>query len=86
MEPDVIKNYVSKIIKLSPKFILLRNLREGKQKKNKKKVGVTKQTKKLDYIRFFSKNYILIASNVIPFGFKTYDNFSSELLLFKRKN
>ena len=36
MEPEVVKNYLLKVINLKPKYILLRNLREGKQIKKKK--------------------------------------------------
>ena len=53
MEPDVLKNYIDHIVRLKPKYILLRNLREGKQKKTKDNfVGVKKQIKFKDYIQF----------------------------------
>ena len=55
MEPKVVKNYINHIIRLSPKFILLRNLREGKQIKSKFRNGVIKQVKKNDYIKFLKK-------------------------------
>jgi putative sugar O-methyltransferase len=84
MEPEVVKNYIKHVIRLSPKYILLRNLREGKQKKTYKKTGVIKQTKKNDYIKYLKTKYILKNSNVIPYGEKKYDNFHSELLLFKK--
>ena len=38
MEPEVVKNYLLKVINLKPKYILLRNLREGKQIKKKIKL------------------------------------------------
>ena len=85
MEPKVVKNYIYHINRLSPKFILLRNLKEGKQIKSTKIHGVLKQIKKNDYIKFLKTNYVLVNSNVRPYGFKTYDNFNSELLLFKKK-
>ena len=86
MEPKVVRNYINHVIRLSPKFILLRNLREGKQIKSKFRNGVIKQVKKNDYIKFLKKKYKMINSNILPFGFKTYDNFHSELLIFKKKN
>ena len=92
MEHDVVKNYINKIFILSPKYILLRNLREGKNTKiNKNKYThsfnhfVNKPIKKDNYIKLLKKNYNLINSNVEPYGFKTWDNYNSELLLFKKK-
>ena len=83
MEPDVLKNYIDHIVRLKPKYILLRNLREGKQKKTKDNfVGVKKQIKFKDYIQFFKRNYQLVEKNVIPFGYQTIDNFHSEILIF----
>ena len=55
MEPEVVKNYIKHVQRLSPKFILLRNLKEGKQIRTKRSIGVLKQTKKKDYIKYFKK-------------------------------
>jgi putative sugar O-methyltransferase len=92
MEYDVVKNYIDKIFILCPKYILLRNLREGKNTKiNKNKYKhsfnhfVKKPIKKGNYIKLLKKNYNLINSNVEPYGFKTWDNYNSELLLFKKR-
>ena len=85
MEPEVVKNYIKHVIRLSPKFILLRNLKEGKQKKTSKRNGVLRQIKKNDYIKYLKTKYILKNNNVRPFGFKTFDNFHSELLLFEKR-
>jgi len=87
MEPNIVKNYLDLISKLKPKYILLRNLREGKQLVNKAKdrPGVKKQTKPIHYKKFLNKKYKLLSSNTIPFGYKTYDNFHSELYLFEKK-
>ena len=46
MEPYIVKNYLNKVIELNPKFILMRNLREGKQIKRKGKIGVKELRKK----------------------------------------
>ena len=83
MEPDIVKNYVRLISKLNPKYILLRNLREGKQKQTKTNLGVIKPILKNDYLRFFS-TYTLLKSNVVPFGYKTVDGYHSELMILKR--
>tara|TARA_B100000963_G_scaffold358210_1_gene382289 strand:- start:32616 stop:33650 length:1035 start_codon:yes stop_codon:yes gene_type:complete len=85
MEPYIVKNYLNKVIRLNPKFILMRNLREGKQLKKKGKIGVKRATKKKDYIKFLKKNYKLIFSSVKVYGFETFDKYNSELLIFKKK-
>jgi putative sugar O-methyltransferase len=84
MEPHVVKNYLNIIIKLKPEYILLRNLREGKQLKKAQSVGVEKMIKFEDYVFFLKKNYYLLNKNVIPFGYRTFDNFNSELLIFRK--
>ncbi len=84
MEPDIVINYVKSITEMHPKYILLRNLREGKQKRKKGNVGVKMPILKKDYLQFFDK-YDLLGSNVLPFGFQTIDGFNSELLILKRK-
>jgi putative sugar O-methyltransferase len=84
MEPNIVKNYLNKIIKLKPKYVLLRNLKEGKQLKKKNTLGVEKATKSKNYINYLKNNYKLINKNTITFGYKTFDNFNSEVLLFKR--
>tara|TARA_B100001057_G_scaffold446226_1_gene484593 strand:- start:276 stop:1325 length:1050 start_codon:yes stop_codon:yes gene_type:complete len=83
MEPHIVSNYAKKVVELNPKYILLRNLREGKQKKVGKKVGVEKPIIREDYLSYF-KNYELLSSDTDTFGYKTTDNFHSELLLFKK--
>jgi putative sugar O-methyltransferase len=86
MEPDVVENYFSHIERLGPKWILLRNMKEGKNVKNHTSnvPGVEKPIKSEDYISMIP-NYELVDRNVIPFGFRTVDGFNSELLLLKRK-
>lgn len=84
MEPDVVENYLHHVDRLKPRWILLRNMQEGKQIKREGHVGVEVPIKSSDYLRMLS-NYKLIESNVHPFGFETVDGFHSELQLFKRK-
>ena len=87
MEPNIVQNYLNHVKRLNTKWILLRNMREGKQiKKTHDDVGVEIPTKKADYVKMIEDKYSLIAANVFPFGYKTVDGFHSELLLFRRKN
>lgn len=84
MEPDVVQNYCGHVDRLQAKHVLLRNLREGKQKAAvADAVGVREPVKADDYDRFFP-NYRLLAANTEPFGFKTADGFHSELRLYSR--
>lgn len=84
MEPDIVENYLRHIKRLQPKFILLRNIREGKQmKQNPDDIGVETPIVKDDYINMIKDQYSLKASSVIPYGYKTVDGFHSELLLFQ---
>ena len=84
MEPEIVKNYVKKIEKLQPKYVLLRNLKEGKQIHKEGQLGVKTPILSEDYIKFF-ESYVLLERNIIPFGYITPDNFHSELLILKKK-
>ena len=84
MEPDVVKNYLMVVSKLGADVILLRNMKEGKQKATKENVGVETPIISDDYEKFLP-DYALLDTNIIPFGFTTVDNFNSELLIFKKK-
>ncbi len=86
MEPVVVENYFKHVRRLNTKWILLRNMREGKQKKtSKSNVGVENPILAKDYARMLP-GYSLIDSNVFPYGYRTVDNFHSELYLFKRRS
>ncbi len=86
MEPDIVQNYLAQVCRLKSKYVLLRNLREGKEIALKDSdVGVKKPTKSDDYDRYLPK-YDLVAVNVLPFGFETIDGFHSELRLYKRRD
>ena len=84
MEPEIVKNYAHHIQRLNPDFLLLRNLREGKQKANGDKLGVKTPIKGEDYLGFFDK-YKVRELNVSPFGYKTVDGFNSELMILEKK-
>ena len=64
--------------------MLLRNLKEGKQKQAKGNLGVKKPILRDDYFAFFDE-YKLRASNTIPFGYKTVDGFHSELMILEKR-
>lgn len=85
MEPPVIQEYLHHVDRLNCRFILLRNLREGMRKKTEgTPLGVESPTRGEDYDQFIP-NYRLVATNVIPFGYHTVDDFNSELRLYERK-
>ena len=83
MEPEIVKNYLQKVKALNAKWILLRNMREGKQLRKNHRFGVETPILSENYIEMLG-GYELMGRNVMPFGFKTVDNFHSEIMLFKR--
>jgi putative sugar O-methyltransferase len=85
MEPQVVKNYLDNVVRLGARWILLRNMKEGKNVANEKKIGVINPITGDDYISMLP-DYELVERNVIPFGFETADGFNSELILLKLKN
>lgn len=84
MEPNIVQNYLKHVDRLSAKWVLLRNMREGKQVKKEGSVGVKIPVKTEDYLTMLP-GYELVEKNVLPFGYRTVDSFHSELLLLKRK-
>ena len=83
MEPKIVENYLQKVKALNAKWLLLRNMREGKQLRKDNRFGVDKPIFSKDYIKMLG-GYELIGTNVYPFGYKTIDEFHSEIMLFKR--
>jgi putative sugar O-methyltransferase len=85
MEPDVVQNYCNHIDRLKPKYILLRNILEGKKKKDENyQGGVEEPILGEDYNKFLP-NYELVTTNSAVFGFITEDDFHSQLRIYKRK-
>lgn len=85
MEPDIVANYLEHVARLECKYVLLRNLKEGKQLATEgSHVGVKQPIKGEDYDKFLP-DYELVATNVHPFGFETIDGFNSELRLYKKR-
>tara|TARA_B100000963_G_C22622233_1_gene670552 strand:+ start:1004 stop:2050 length:1047 start_codon:yes stop_codon:yes gene_type:complete len=85
MEPDIVSNYIFHVQRLKPQWVLLRNLREGKQLALGKKVGVYNKLLTKDYLEYFY-DYELVKSSVLEYGFETPDGFNSELLVLKKRN
>ena len=84
MEPHIVRNYLNHVARLGTRWILLRNIREGKQLRKNGNVGVDIPIFGDDYISMLP-DYHLIERKVIPFGYQTVDGFNSELMLLKRK-
>jgi putative sugar O-methyltransferase len=85
MEPLIVRNYLHHDDRLGAKYVLLRNLREGKPIKTDQIAhGVEIPILGGDY-DVFLKRYDLMATNVHPFGYRTVDGFHSELRLYKRQ-
>ena len=85
MERPIVENYLQKVQKLRPKYILLRHIREGKQKRTAANpVGVTEPTTPDIYDEILDTHRRLHRDSV-PFGFDTPDGFHSEVLVFEKK-
>jgi putative sugar O-methyltransferase len=84
MEPHIVSNYLGHVARLDTRWILLRNLREGKQLRKNDWIGVDVPILSNDYLAMLP-DYELVERNVLPFGYRTVDNFHSELLLLRRK-
>ena len=84
MEPHIVKNYLSHVRRLGTRWVLLRNLREGKQLWKNDSVGVEKPILGDDYLAML-REYGLVERNVRPFGYRTVDGYHSELLLLRRE-
>ncbi|WP_217234064.1 putative sugar O-methyltransferase [Methylovorus sp. MM2] len=84
MEPEIVSNYLQQVARLETTWILLRNMREGKQvRKNPGDVGVDTPIKSEDYLSMLP-GYELVERNVLPYGYRTVDGYHSEMLLLRR--
>lgn len=84
MEPAVVANYLKHVRRLGSRWVLLRNMREGKQKRSAERPhGCDDPVKGDDYLGMLP-GYDLVERNTHPFGYRTVDGFHSELLLFRR--
>jgi len=85
MEPNVVQNYCNHIQRLNPKYILLRNMLEGKRKKDENFESGVDEPILGDHYDHFLPNYKLITTDITMFGFATEDNFHSQLRVYERK-
>jgi putative sugar O-methyltransferase len=85
MEPHIVRNYLDHVDRLGARWVLLRNMREGKQQRKGNSVGVEIPLLSEDYLAMLQR-YELVERNVHPFGYQTVDGFNSELLLLRRKS
>lgn len=84
MEPDVVRNYLGHVARLGAEWVLLRNMREGKQRRSGPgSVGVDEPILSEDYDRMLP-DYRLVARETSVFGYRTSDGFHSELMLYRR--
>jgi hypothetical protein len=83
MEPDVVRNYLREADRLKARYVLLRNLLEGKARKKDGTVGVIEPITGGMYDEYL-EGYRLAATNTVPFGYRTVDGFHSELRLYER--
>jgi len=83
MEPDIVDNYLKQIVRLNADWVMLRNMREGKQLRSEHRIGVDSPICSDDYIEMLP-GYKLVDTNVWPYGFKTVDDYHSEIMLFKK--
>lgn len=85
IEPPVVANYLRLVSALAPQWVLLRNLKEGKQRRQHPDgVGVNEPILGDDYTAMLPA-YRLVERGAMPFGYVTVDGFHSELLLFRRR-
>lgn len=84
MEPEVVQNYLQHVRRLRPRWVLLRNLREGKPRTSERPgVGVDTPILGDDYVQMMAP-YRLLGRDGLTFGHRTADGFHSELLVFER--
>jgi len=84
MERSVVENYLNQVESLSPKYILLRHIREGKQKRTPSNpIGVLEPTTPEIYNDIL-RGYSLMHRDSVPFGFDTPDHFHSDVIVYQR--
>jgi putative sugar O-methyltransferase len=84
MEPHIVRNYLAQAERLQARWILLRNLREGKPRRIPgQRHGVDEPVLGDDYLTMLP-SYALVERSTLPFGYRTVDGFHSEMLLLRR--
>ena len=85
MEPNIVRYYLEHVARLDVEYVLLRNLREGKQQLTTTNPFGVKEPILGDHYDMFLPTYDVIAVNTTPFGYRTVDGFHSEIRLYRRK-
>jgi putative sugar O-methyltransferase len=84
MEQNVILHYLGHVQRLNPKWILLRHMREGKQRKTASNpFGVIEPVLPSIYEQTLSGYRTVLSDNLI-FGFTTPDGFHSDVIILER--
>ena len=84
MERPVVENYLDQVQSLRPKYILLRHIREGKQKRTPTNpIGVLEPTTPEIYNDIL-RGYSLMHRDSVPFGFDTPDNYHSDVIIYRQ--
>ena len=85
MEPAVTKRYIKELTRWNPTYLLLRNIKEGKQLATSLTAGVKEPITSSDYQAWLCDQYTLVASDSLVYGFVTADDFHSEISLWRKK-
>jgi len=85
MEPAVTRRYIQEMKRWEPQYLLLRNIKEGKQLATDVSVGVDTPITSQDYESWLQDEYSLIDKDSLIYGFVTADGFHSEISLWRRK-
>ena len=83
MEPAIVENYMNLVTALNPKWILLRHIREGKQKLSETNPAGVKEPTTPDLYDSLLIDFERLHRDSTPFGFITADNFHSEVLVYR---
>jgi putative sugar O-methyltransferase len=86
MEPEIVKNYISLVMPLTRKYVILRNSRHGKRMASADHlIGVKKQTS-LDMMIDWFSDFELVNRDSLVFGNESrFGAFRSEVAILKRK-
>jgi hypothetical protein len=86
MEPHIVRNYLAQANRLNARWVLLRNLREGKPRRVPgQRHGVDTPILGDDYLAMLP-DHTLVERATLPFGYQTVDGFHSELMLLRRRD
>ena len=87
MEPETVNNYLSHVVRLKPKYILLRNLREAKNTQQNLWAGKNSKLKYQNIVKLFKKNQkkTITTKTYIKFLDKEYKLLNKDVYTFGEK-